>query len=291
MKLSEIRIRDPFILINNNKYYMYGTTGSFGTTTLEKRMFIVYISEDMENWEGKICFEPDDTFWADKDFWAPEVHKYNGAYYMFASFRSDSRLRGTQILKSDTPEGPFVPISDGPVTPADWYCLDGTLYVHTDGTPYMVFCHEWTQIHDGEICYLQLTPDLSAPVGEPVVMFKASESPYTKEISGAVDGRECYGKVTDGPYFYRSDDGKLILIWSSIGEKGYIQAQAISNTGDIFGLWNHTAPLIFDTDGGHGMVFTDKNGNLKLTLHSPNNFPNERAAFFDIKYNGEYLTI
>ena len=28
---------------------------------------------------------------------------------------------------------PFVPLSDGPVTPADWECLDGTLYAAADG--------------------------------------------------------------------------------------------------------------------------------------------------------------
>ncbi len=284
MKLNEIRIRDPFILTKNNKYYMYGTVSA-------PRTFNVYISDDMENWEEKPCFTPDASFWATTDFWAPEVHEYCGAFYMFASFRSETRLRGTQILKADTPEGPFVPISEGPATPAAWYCLDGTLYVHTDGTPYMVFCHEWVQTHDGEICYIQLSSDLSAPVGDPVVMFKASESPYTKEISGVIDGRNCHGRVTDGCYFYKAPDGKLIMIWSSLGEKGYIQAQAISDTGDIFGTWTHTAPLIFDTDGGHGMVFREKGGAHKLVLHAPNNYPDERAAFFNIQYNGEYLEI
>lgn len=57
---------------------------------------------------------------------------------------------------------PFVPLSDGPVTPADWECLDGTLYVAADGTPYLVFCHEWLQVKDGEMCAMPLTPDLTA---------------------------------------------------------------------------------------------------------------------------------
>ncbi len=285
MKLNEIHIRDPFILIKDGKYYMYGTTAP------GNRKFHVCTSDDGENWEMKECFAPDESFWGTHDFWAPEVHEYNGAYYMFASFRSDSHHRGTQILKADSLEGPFVPHSDGPITPEAWDCLDGTLYVHTDGTPYMVFCHEWTQVHNGEMCYIQLTPDLSAPVGEPVLMFKAGDSPYTKEITGKPNGIDCYGKVTDGPYFYRAEDGRLIMIWSSIGNDGYIQTQAISNTGDIFGLWNHTAPLIFNTDGGHGMVFRDKDGSLKLSLHSPNYRPMERAVFFDIKYNGEYLEV
>ena len=62
---------------------------------------------------------------------------------------------------------PFVPLSDGPVTPADWECLDGTLYVAANGTPYLVFCHEWLQVKDGEMCAMPLTPDLTAAAGEP----------------------------------------------------------------------------------------------------------------------------
>ena len=39
---------------------------------------------------------------------------------MFATFGSDKRYKGTQILKSDKPEGPYNPISAGPITPEDW---------------------------------------------------------------------------------------------------------------------------------------------------------------------------
>ena len=52
---------------------------------------------------------------------------------MFASFKAAGVCRGTQILVADHPKGPFVPHSDGPVTPRDWECLDGTLYVDPGG--------------------------------------------------------------------------------------------------------------------------------------------------------------
>ena len=84
--------------------------------------------------------------------WAPEVHKYKGEYYMFATFTKPNGLRGTYILKSDTPDGEFKPHSDGAVTPWEWECLDGTLYKE-DGKVYCVFCHEHTQIFDGTICF------------------------------------------------------------------------------------------------------------------------------------------
>ena len=78
---------------------------------------------------------------------------------MFVSFKNETECRGTQILKANSPFGPFELHSDGPVTPRDWECLDGTLWVE-DGTPYMIFCHEWAQIVDGEMC--ALTPQLSS---------------------------------------------------------------------------------------------------------------------------------
>lgn len=46
---------------------------------------------------------------------------------MFASFKNEDRHRGTQILVSDTPDGKFKPLTDYPVTPEDWECLDGTV--------------------------------------------------------------------------------------------------------------------------------------------------------------------
>lgn len=77
--------------------------------------------------------------------WAPEVHKYNRAYYLFATFTRENGLRGVFILKANTPTGPFLIHSPKPVTPESWKCLDGTLYLNRLGEPYLVFCHEHTQ--------------------------------------------------------------------------------------------------------------------------------------------------
>ncbi len=125
MTFQDINIRDPFILPVDGKYYMYGTRGSttFGYAT----GFDVYVSEDLESWSAPHpVFEASAEFWADRNFWAPEVHAYRGKYYMFASFKAENACRGTQILSADTPMGPFVPLTREPVTPRDWECLDGT---------------------------------------------------------------------------------------------------------------------------------------------------------------------
>ena len=213
------------------------------------------VGKDLENWEGPIeIFHNDGSFWADREYWAPEVHVINGAFYMFASFHSPNRRRGTQILRAEKPTGPFVPISDGPVTPADWECLDGTFFQSKDGDPYLVFCHEWLQVHDGEVCAMKLTPDLKAAAGEPRVLFRASQAPWVVP-SVDKDGNKNY--VTDGPWLHRCPDGRLMMLWSSHGKDGYAQAAAYSDNGDITGNWTPAAEPIFGRDGGHGMIFRD----------------------------------
>lgn len=277
MKTSDINIRDPFILTEGGKYYMYGTRGEAAWTTEPGDIFgfDVYVSEDLENWNGPTCvFSPDEDFWGKFNFWAPEVHKYKGAYYMFASFKDDGVCRGTQILRAETPMGPFVPHSDGAATPKDWECLDGTLHVEPDGTPYMVFCHEWLQVKDGEMCAVRLSDDLKTAVGEPVVLFRASQPAW------AVKERPTF--VTDGPFMYRTQSGRLVMLWSSSAKDGYCEALSYSDNGSIFGNWSHDERLLFSKDGGHGMIFNKLDGTLTFVCHQPNKNPLERPFFVEL---------
>ena len=275
MKTNEIHVRDPFVLPWEGSYYLYGTRGPTCWGLADG--FDVYVGKDLENWEGPIeIFHNDGSFWADREYWAPEVHVIDGAFYMFASFHSPNRRRGTQILRAEKPTGPFVPISDGPVTPADWECLDGTFFQSKDGDPYLVFCHEWLQVHDGEVCAMKLTPDLKAAAGEPRVLFRASQAPWVVP-SVDKDGNKNY--VTDGPWLHRCPDGRLMMLWSSHGKDGYAQAAAYSDNGDITGNWTPAAEPIFGRDGGHGMIFRDFEGVQHLVLHAPNENPYERPVF------------
>ncbi len=280
MTFKDINIRDPFVLKHEGKYYLYGTRGKTAWTSALG--LDVYVSDDLENWsEPHECFSLPENFWADKEIWAPEVHIYNGVFYMFVSLRSDTRLRGTQILRSESPYGPFVPFTDDAITPPEWMCLDGTFYVDKNGDPYIVFCHEWVQITDGEICAMKLSKDLSKPVGEPFVLFNASSPEWVDKT------RDKF--VTDGPFMYRTKCGKLLMIWSTFNNSEYVQAVASSDNGEIDGNWSHEE-LLFEKDGGHGMIFDDYNGIKHLILHSPNENPLERPVLFDIKEeNGKLM--
>ena len=272
MTFKDINIRDPFILTHDGKYYMYGTRAKLTWDhNLNGYGFDVYVSEDKENWQGPISiFEKQEGFWGQYDYWAPEVHYYNGKFYMFASFKGDGYHRGTAILVCDTPNGVFKEHTSGAITPSDWECLDGTLYVE-NGTPYIVFCHEWTQVHDGEICALQLTPDLKNPVGEPILLWRASQATWRYDHSGQGD------YVTDGPFLIRNGND-LVCIWSSFSKGEYVEAISRSDNGSVLGNWTIDDKLMYEKNGGHGMIFTDLCGELNFVYHTPNETPNERPA-------------
>ena len=277
MKREAINIRDPFVLVHEGKYYLYGTRGE--TCWGEADGFDVYVGSTLEDWDGpRECFHNDGSFWADKNYWAPEVHAYGGAFYMFASFKRDGVCRGTAVLRADSPLGPFVPWSEGCVTPRDWECLDGTLYISQEGKPYMVFCHEWVQVGDGEICAMPLTEDLRAAAGAPRVLFRASDAPWSKVVHHSSSKDGC---VTDGPFLWRTAEGTLLCLWAGFSEAGYTEGVAVSSNGEIDGVFTQAEPL-FRRDGGHGMVFRDLEGRLQMTLHSPNKHLEERPCFYPL---------
>lgn len=77
------------------------------------------------------------------------------------------------------------------------------------------------------------------------------------------------------------------MLWSSFGTDGYALGIARSRSGAIQGPWEHLPHPLFTSDGGPGMLVCTFNGQLVLTLHQPNQWPNERAQLFLIEENSE----
>lgn len=282
MKLENINIRDPFVLAENGTYYLYGTRAeNFGCKT---GGFDVYTSTDLVNFsEAKECFNSEKYGLNKEVNWAPEVHKYKGEYYMLATFTQENGLRGSYILKSDSPLGEFKPYSDGALTPQEWECLDATIYISKAGEAYLVFCHEHTQIIDGTICFVKLNKELNAPISLPTKLFSGS-SPYWADNKPS---GEHY--ITDGPFMYRTSKSKLLLIWSTFVNHKYCQCVARSSDNELNGVFEHL-PLLIDDDGGHGMIFKADN-KLYLSFHTPNINGQEHPKFIEIKDTGNSIEI
>jgi beta-xylosidase len=291
IKLADIRMRDVCILPDQatKTYYMVGPGG---------RSVRQYTSKDLATWEGpKTIYTTPTNVWGDirvNGIWAPELHAYKGRYYLFLTFNTQHQLpeqwhdwrarvtRGSAIIGSDSPTGPFVALQNHSTPPADMMTLDGTLWVE-DGVPYMVFSHEWVQITIGTIECIQLKEDLSEAVGEPKRLFDAQDAPW------ALKQREgCY--VTDGPYLRKSKSGKLFMIWSSFGKGGYTTGVAISDSGKLAGPWKQSPEALYGQDGGHGMLFSTFEGKIMMVLHSPNN-QGARPRIFELEDTGDNLRL
>jgi len=232
-RLSDLRMRDPFILrLSSGGFVLFGTTDTNlwgGPAT----GFDCYTSDDLATWEGPIpAFRPPVGFWADTQFWAPEVVAHDDRFFMFATFAStdpNEGPRGVQVLVSDEPTGPFVPWSEGPVTPRDVPCLDGTLFLDDDDVPWLVYSRGAegvpggpAGIRDGEMYARRLTDDLTAAAGSPLLLFTASTAPWSKPLwfPEGVEPPEQLNLAknplfTDGPFLVRSGRGALFMLWSS----------------------------------------------------------------------------
>lgn len=296
--LEDIYIRDPYILADSESgwYYLYRTSSSKNADGVAIGGVELFRSRDLKKWTGpqKVFTVPEDN-WITGPVWAPEVHYYKGKYYLFATLNSHLTwkkkkddwpaytFRGTQIFYADKPEGPFLPFDRIPHTPMDYMALDGTLW-EEEGKPYMVYCREWVEVVDGTMELIELQPDLSSTVGRSMRLFCASDAPW------APDDRPSY--VTDGCFLYKTKTGKLLMIWSSFAETGYVVAIAESTTGKVAGPWKQQPELLMHENGGHGMLFRTFDGRLCLVLHQPNSpGGQERARLFEIEDRGDTLRI
>jgi hypothetical protein len=191
------------------------------------------------------------------------------------------------VFVSEKPDGPFKTVVDKPIPPSDYMTLDGTFFVE-DGTPYMVYAHEWTQLVDGSMEAVAMKPDLSEAAGAPFFLFKASDAPWLDDRHETVNFPQNY--VTDGPELYRTRTGKLLMLWSSYRQGLYVEALAHSMSGKLTGPWKQDGVLVGE-DSGHGMLFRTFDGRLMLILHQPFNPRLSRGKLFEMEDTGDSIRI
>lgn len=293
--LDSIRLSDPFILADKNTstYYMTGTGG------------MLWKSNDLKKWTGPFHIaktNPESWMGNNPMIWAAELHHYKDKYYYFATFTNRAvkidtvggnviERRASHILVSDKAEGPYVPMQDPIYLPADKPTLDGTLWEDKDGKPYMVYCYEWLQNLNGTIEKIELKPDLSGSVGEGKLLFRASESPWSREKQ---NGQIVPNKVTDGPYVFRTGTGRLGMIWTSWVYDVYTQGVAYSKSGTLDGPWIHEEAPITPPNYGHGMLFCTLTGQWLMSVHSHKSINGRTVRvphLFEVDFSGDKLIV
>ncbi len=294
--LDSIILSDPCILADkaSNTYYMTGTGG------------MLWKSKDLRLWSGPYQVtrtDPESWMGPQPMIWAAELHPYKGKYYYFATFTNRSIVletvkgnvinrRASHVLVSDKPDGPYVPMQDATYLPSDVPTLDGTFWVDTDGKPYLIYCQEWLVNWNGTMEKIELKPDLSGTVGKRKILFFAYDSPWSKDVDE--NGRTVPNKVTDGPYLFRTQTGKLGMIWTSWVLSDYVQGVAYSTSGTLDGPWVQEKEPITPPNFGHAMLFRTFEGKLLMSIHSHRN-ENGRTIriphLFEVDDSGDKIVV
>lgn len=130
-----ITMGDPFVLADAGQLYLYGTTAV-------NDGFKCWSSTNWIDWsERGFAYRKTATSWGGKTFWAPEVVRYGGRYYMvFSCEPATNKTFSTRICLavSDRPEGPFTD-ARAPWLDLGKSCIDAHLFIDGDGSPYLYF--------------------------------------------------------------------------------------------------------------------------------------------------------
>ncbi len=296
LPLDSIRLSDPAVLADEatDMYYMTGTGG------------MMWTSPDLKYWDGpyRVTQFSADAWTGNRPMiWAAELHRYRNKYYYFATFTNQdvhtTGLRGnkierraSQVMVADSARGPYYLFGDSTYLPSNRPTLDGTFWVDTDGKPYMVYCGEWLYDWNGTIEKIELKPDLSGTIGEPKVLFRASESPWSREIE---DNQVKFNKVTDGPWLFRTGTGRLGMLWTSWVYQDYTQGVAYSESGTLDGPWIQEPNPITPPNYGHSMLFRTFDGQWMMSVHSHAKDNRGRTIrtphFFKVDLSGDKLRV
>lgn len=293
--LDSIQLSDPCILADKKTgmYYMTGTGGQ------------LWKSKDLARWDGPYqVTETDPSSWMGPkpEIWAAELHEYKGKYYYFATFTNNAvkidTVKGTviprrasHILVSDNPDGPYKPMKDATYLPASMPTLDGTFWVDKNGKPYMIYCHEWLQNWNGTVEKIELKPDLSGSIGKGKILFRSSDSPWSREKMG---DKILPNRVTDGPWLFRTGTGRLGMIWTSWVFGDYTQGVAYSESGTLDGPWVQEKDPITPPNFGHGMLFQTFDGKWLMSVHSHKDVNGRYVRIphlFEVDLSGDKLVL
>lgn len=250
-----VEFGDPFILNDGNgKYYMYGTGGG------ARNGFAAYSSENLVDWnfEGMVYTADMEKSWCIGDFWAPEVYKFDGKYYMFFSAQwrhnPQNELENFMIgvAVADKPTGPFTELRNEPIFNPGYPVIDANVFLDDDGKYYLYYsrvCYkhpvesevaEWArekgwydEIEESWIYGVELKPDFSGVIGEPTLLLRPPVSMSDKQSeweSRSVTSREVNRRWTEGSVLFKHN-GVYYMMYSAnhFGGENYAVGYATAN--------------------------------------------------------------
>lgn len=254
---QNIYLADPAIFHEKGTYYLYGTGGdsNYG--------FQVYTSKDLKNWEGPkgasggYALKKGDSF-GSKGFWAPQVFRYRGKYYM--AYTADEFIA---IASADSPLGPFRQTKIAKL-PAEIKQIDPYVFFDEDGKIYLYH----VRLTKGNRLFVaELNDDLTA----------IKESTL-KECISATDEWEntqhTDWPVSEGPTILKKN-GTYYFFYSANDFRNIDYAVGYATSQSPYGPWKKyegnpiiSRQLLERNGTGHGDLFVDDKGEMHYVFHA-----------------------
>jgi beta-xylosidase len=283
----DVQGADPFVFHEGDTYYMYATSASNG--------LYVWTSRDLVTWEQRgLAFERTDQTWSRRHFWAPELFKHQGRYYLHFTADGGSRSepkRRLVLAEGDSPLGPFREIK-APWFDAEYNTIDGHVFRDNDGRLYLYSVYidvpRDTEGHAFQIHVRKLADDL-APSAESKLCITPTEK---------WEG----GHVTEGPFVLRRGD-TYYFTYSGQGYTNPNYSVGVATSKSPLGPWakSPAGPILKRTAGvsgpGHHCFTESPDGREMFIVYHVHQYPDrpgdprviaiDRARFVD----GETPTI
>ena len=257
---QEIFCADPTIFVENGKYYLTGTDhGDTGFQLLE--------STDLENWtyvkgdSALFVLQKGDNVFGNKGFWAPQIYKEDGKYYMFYTANEQ-----VAVAKSDSLTGPYVQERVRPIDGSEKN-IDSFLFKDDDGKWYL---YHVRFDHGNFIWVAEFNPQTGKIVDG--TLTRCFKNDQAWEATPAYDS----APIMEGPTVIKLD-GKYYLFYSANHFMSPDYAVGYATADSPMGPWtkNPDNPIIHqnivgEKGSGHGDIFQDANGNYRYVYHVHN---------------------
>lgn len=281
-------IRDCQIIPDGGRYYLTGTCPPYwkGPNPGIK----LYSSDDLLHWRFESLLisrdSLDETAWYRDRFWAPEIHKIHGKFYLGFNCRNDSSKRphSCGLAVADHITGPYTVLShDRPLIEDG---NDLTLFVDDDQRTYALWATAGRCISGQEI-----NPSSGTTLGEPFPC-----------LTNGSDGWDSIG--IEGPYVIKRNGVYFLFYssWSRGYEIGYATAPSVHGpwtkapSNPLFGAQEQEAcarnglPFAGDPHSpyigvGHNAVFTVPDGRDWLVCHYQEKGRPESLGFDPIEFD------
>ncbi len=255
-KAEEMRLADPTIFFDGEKFYLTGT-GDTGNG------FTMYESTDLVHWStcgnatgGRALYKGDT--WGEGGFWAPQIFKYNDEYYM--AYVANEQIA---VAKSDSPAGPFKQTEQKKLNGSTGQ-IDPYVFIDDDGKKYIYYVRF---INGNSLYVAEMADDFQSIKDETITHCLSAESNTWERTNSTPTAQVVEGPtvIKDGGYYY--------LIYSANHYQSIDYAVGYAYSTSPKGPWKRAGKPFLTrhntgiNGSGHGDLVKDAQGQWYYVFH------------------------